>query len=130
MPFQPEFVEFENVLQSWGTIHAFDPLNAGPAQRLNPRLVLGQAAAQRRAAFTDLLNQYLNAITAKTHIESSAYVANTRRMLDLTMRIVHLDVPLPTTPTPSPSPSPSPTPPPDGTPVPGTKRDNLPLVDG
>ena len=33
MPFQPEFVNFENVLQSWGTIHAFDALNTGPTQR-------------------------------------------------------------------------------------------------
>ncbi|MEZ4706146.1 MAG: hypothetical protein R3A44_03010 [Caldilineaceae bacterium] len=33
MPFQPEFVDFENTLHSWGTIHAYDPLNAGPTQR-------------------------------------------------------------------------------------------------
>jgi hypothetical protein len=33
MPYQPEFVSFENSLHSWGTIHAFDPLNAGPTQR-------------------------------------------------------------------------------------------------
>jgi hypothetical protein len=33
MPYQPDFVEFENVLHSWATIHAFDPVNAGPTQR-------------------------------------------------------------------------------------------------
>ncbi|MEZ4662827.1 MAG: hypothetical protein R2911_35200 [Caldilineaceae bacterium] len=33
MPFQPTFVDFENTLHSWGTIHAYDPLNAGPTQR-------------------------------------------------------------------------------------------------
>ncbi|MFN8442456.1 MAG: hypothetical protein U0175_16895 [Caldilineaceae bacterium] len=33
MPYQPDFVNFENTLHSWATIHAFDPLNAGPTQR-------------------------------------------------------------------------------------------------
>lgn len=33
MPYQPDFVNFENTLHTWATIHAFDPLNAGPTQR-------------------------------------------------------------------------------------------------
>jgi hypothetical protein len=33
MPYQPDFVNYENVLHSWATIHAFDPINAGPTQR-------------------------------------------------------------------------------------------------
>jgi hypothetical protein len=33
MPYQPDFVGFENVLHSWATVHSFDPLNAGPVQR-------------------------------------------------------------------------------------------------
>ena len=33
MPYQPQFVEFENVLHGWGTLHAFDALAAGPTQR-------------------------------------------------------------------------------------------------
>jgi hypothetical protein len=33
MPFQPDFIHFENQLHSWAAIHAFDPLNAGPTQR-------------------------------------------------------------------------------------------------
>jgi tetrahydromethanopterin S-methyltransferase subunit G len=33
MPYQPEFVSFENALHGWGAIHAFDAVNAGPTQR-------------------------------------------------------------------------------------------------
>ena len=33
MPFQPEFVGFERSFHTWGTVHAFDPLNTGPSQR-------------------------------------------------------------------------------------------------
>lgn len=33
MPFQPEFVGFERTFHTWGTVHAFDPLNTGPSQR-------------------------------------------------------------------------------------------------
>lgn len=33
MPFQPEFISFERTFHTWGTVHAFDPLNTGPSQR-------------------------------------------------------------------------------------------------
>lgn len=33
MPYQPDFIGFENTLHGWGTIHAFDAVNAGPTQR-------------------------------------------------------------------------------------------------
>lgn len=33
MPFQPEFIGFERTFHTWGTVHAFDPLNTGPSQR-------------------------------------------------------------------------------------------------
>lgn len=33
MPYQPDFIAFENTFHGWGTIHAFDPVNAGPTQR-------------------------------------------------------------------------------------------------
>ncbi len=33
MPFQPEFVGYERTFHTWGTVHAFDPLNTGPSQR-------------------------------------------------------------------------------------------------
>ena len=33
MPFQPDFVNYENIFQTWGTIHAFDALATGPSQR-------------------------------------------------------------------------------------------------
>ncbi len=67
---------------------------------INPRLVIGQVAEQRTTAFTGIINRYLAAITANTHVEASDYVANARRELDLTMRIAQLDG-QPTTPPPS-----------------------------
>lgn len=33
MPYQPDFIAFENTLHGWGTIHVFDAVNAGPTQR-------------------------------------------------------------------------------------------------
>ncbi len=33
MPYQPTFVGFERTFHTWGTVHAFDPLNTGPTQR-------------------------------------------------------------------------------------------------
>jgi HAMP domain-containing protein len=33
MPYQPDFVRYENDFHSWGTLFAFDALSAGPTQR-------------------------------------------------------------------------------------------------
>jgi hypothetical protein len=33
MPYQPDFVQYENDFHSWGTLFAFDALSAGPTQR-------------------------------------------------------------------------------------------------
>jgi hypothetical protein len=63
---------------------------------MNPRLALRQTADQRTEAFAGLINEYLDAITAQEHIEAPDYIANTRRALDLTVRIVQLEVPLQT----------------------------------
>src|SRR5262249_35494276 len=34
MPYQPDYVDSENLFHSWATIHAFDALATGPATRL------------------------------------------------------------------------------------------------
>lgn len=59
----------------------------------NPRVSLAVVAGQRVDALRGLLKRYLDAITSGNHVEAADYVANTRRDLDLTMRIVHLDLP-------------------------------------
>lgn len=57
MPFQPDFVDNENIFQTWGTIHAFDPLSAGPTQRnFNDDQVL----AELNAYPLDMNINYLN----------------------------------------------------------------------
>jgi hypothetical protein len=53
----------------------------------NPRLVLGQVAAQHRTAMQDLLDDYLDAISAGTHVEELNFVANTRLELHLSRRL-------------------------------------------
>jgi hypothetical protein len=59
----------------------------------NPRVSLVSVAGQRVGALQGLLKRYLDAITTGQHVEAAGYVANTRRDFDLTMRIVHLDLP-------------------------------------
>lgn len=56
----------------------------------NPRLVLRQVAAQRRTALQDLLNEYLDAIGAMTHVEELNFVTNTRLELRLSRRLAEL----------------------------------------
>jgi hypothetical protein len=63
---------------------------------VNPRSLIGQMAGARTDAFSELVNQYLAAITAKTHVEAPDYIANTRRTFNLTMRIAQIEVPQPT----------------------------------
>jgi hypothetical protein len=57
---------------------------------INPRLVIKQTADERRIAFSELLNRYLDAITAQTHVEGPDYIASTRSILNLTMRIARV----------------------------------------
>lgn len=57
MPYQPEFVSFENVLHGWATIHAFDALAAGPTQRDTSD---GQVLAELNAYPLDSNINYLN----------------------------------------------------------------------
>jgi hypothetical protein len=45
-----------------------------------------------------MVNQYLDAITAQTHVEALDYVADTRRELDLSVRIAQVEVQPSTTP--------------------------------
>ncbi|MCB0188490.1 MAG: hypothetical protein KDE31_29670, partial [Caldilineaceae bacterium] len=60
MPFQPEFVEFENTVHSWGTIHAFDPLNAGPTQRdYSDAQMLAELSAYPMDANINYINGWL-----------------------------------------------------------------------
>jgi hypothetical protein len=56
----------------------------------NPKSMLGQVADGRRDAFAGLVNDYLGAITAKQHSEEADYIADTRRALDLTMRMIEI----------------------------------------
>jgi hypothetical protein len=57
---------------------------------VNPRLVIKQSADERRVAFAEMLTQYLDAITAQTHVEGPDYIANTRTVFNLIMRIVQV----------------------------------------
>lgn len=57
MPYQPDFINFENTLHSWATIHAFDPVNAGPTQR---NYSDGQLLAELKAYPLDANINYLN----------------------------------------------------------------------
>ena len=111
-----QLVDDGQIMQSYA-LSLTQPIT-GTGLLVNPRLVIGQVAAERSTAFTGMVNEYLDAITAQTHSELPDYIANTRRALDLTMRIVQLDVPVGPTPTP---PGPTPTPPgPTPTPTPPT----------
>jgi hypothetical protein len=92
----------------------------------NPRLLLRQVADERTSALSEIIAEYLAAISAsssvatagniatvdnralaaQSYIAEAGYIANTRRALELTVRIAHLVVESSPTPTPSPSPSP------------------------
>ncbi len=110
-----QLVDDQQIIQSY-ILSATRPIT-GTALLMNPRVSLMQVADQRTAAFSAIIGNYLNAITARTHRESLDYIANTRRELDLTVRIAQLDAPQ------------QPNPDPDPNPVPGEpKRVFLPLV--
>jgi hypothetical protein len=57
MPYQPEFVTYENIFHTWGTENAFDALSAGPSQRDYSD---GQVLAELSAAPLDANVNYLN----------------------------------------------------------------------
>ena len=62
MPYQPDFINYENVLQTWGTIHAFDALATGPSQRdYSPGALLGELNAYPMDANLNYLNGWLQA---------------------------------------------------------------------
>jgi hypothetical protein len=62
MPFQPEFVSFENTFHTWGTVTAFDALSAGPTQRdYRDSQVLSELNAYPLDANLNYLNGWLMA---------------------------------------------------------------------
>jgi hypothetical protein len=81
-------IDDSQVLQSY-VISASEPITQVNVL-VNPRLVLKQSAEERRTAFVELLNQYLDAITAGTHVEGPDFIANTRAVFNLTMRIARI----------------------------------------
>jgi hypothetical protein len=95
-----QLVDDSQILQSY-TLSFTQPIS-GANLMINPRLVIGQVADQRSQTFTEMIYKYLDAITAKEHVEAADYLANTRRALDLTMRIARLETPPTATPTPTP----------------------------
>lgn len=87
---------------------------SGVSLLVNPRQVIWQIANERTAAYSEIVGEYLDAIAAETHVEAISYIANTRFVLDMTMRVIGLD------PQDSPG-TPTPVPGTPGTPgVPGT----------
>ena len=62
MPYQPDFVGYENTFQTWGTINAFDALSAGPTQRdYSDGQVLTELNAYPLDANLNYLNGWLQA---------------------------------------------------------------------
>lgn len=60
MGFQPDFVNYENLFQSWGTIHAFDALATGPSQRdFSDGALLAELNALPLDANLNYLNSWL-----------------------------------------------------------------------
>ena len=79
------------IIQSYA-ISGTQPLTATDVL-VNPRLVIKQTAQERQQAFMDLINHYLDAITAQQYSEATDYLANTRRALDLTVRVAQVEGP-------------------------------------
>lgn len=60
MPYQPEFVTYENTFHSWGTLNAFDALSAGPTERdYSDAAVLAELSAAPLDANLNYLNGWL-----------------------------------------------------------------------
>ncbi|MEZ4662826.1 MAG: hypothetical protein R2911_35195 [Caldilineaceae bacterium] len=91
----------------------------------NPRQQWGEVAGQRNDVFRQLVDGYVSAITQHKHTEEADYIANTRRALDLTMRIIEVAAP--------PTPMPTATPgagQPTATPTPGGQSPTATPVTG
>ncbi len=76
------------ILQTYA-VSATQPIT-GASLLLNPRLALDQTAERRSAVLGGIVDKYLDAITANTHVESLESVASTRREMELTARILEL----------------------------------------
>jgi hypothetical protein len=60
MPYQPEFVAYENSFHTWATVNAFDALSAGPTQRnYADAAVLGELSSAPLDANLNYLNGWL-----------------------------------------------------------------------
>ncbi len=70
-------------------ISATQPIT-GAILTVNPRMLLRQEGTERQAALSLLIDRYLDAITAQTHVETVDYIASTRRELALTVRIAQI----------------------------------------
>lgn len=88
-----QLMDDNEIMQSY-SMSLTNPIT-GTNLLVNPRLTMKSVTEQRSAAFTEMVYQYLDAITAGTHVEGPDYLANTRRMLDLTTRIAHLAIAAP-----------------------------------
>lgn len=101
---------------------------------VNARQLMQTRTTERLTLFTELLNDYLDAISAATHVETNATLADARRDLKLAVQIAGLPAAAAPTPTPTPdpnaTPSPTVTPNPNATPIAqdGDNRIYLPLV--
>ena len=70
---------------------------------LNPRQVIWRTADERVEMYGQIVGEYLAAIAAETHVEAASYIADTRFVLDMTMRVVQLEPQdIPGSPTPAP----------------------------
>jgi hypothetical protein len=125
-----QLVETNQIMNSYA-MSITQPIT-GANLLVNPRLPLLQAADDRTAVFSGMIDEYIDAITAKTHSEEPDYLANTRRMVELTARIVQVDLPEePNNPNPPGTPGPGPGPGPGPEPGPGdadVKQNYLPTV--
>ncbi len=83
-----QLVDDSQLAQSYA-ISSTKPIT-GANLLVNPRLVLSQAGNQRIDVFAGLIDEYLAGITAQTHVEAPDYIVNTRRALDLTVRIMKI----------------------------------------
>jgi hypothetical protein len=88
-----QLVDDNQIMQSYA-LRLAQPIT-GTNLLVNPRLVMQQAGDERRTALAKIVNEYLDAITAKEHVEAPDYIAGTRRALDLTMRIAQIETPVP-----------------------------------
>jgi hypothetical protein len=96
---------------------------------VNARQLMETRTTERLTLFTELLNGYLDAIGAATHVEANATLTDARRDLTLAVRIASL--PAAPAPNATPTPNPNATPAPTVTPIAqgGDNRIYLPLVE-